>query len=146
VAAPARTGAAQLPALPERSLPRLVGKLWRDWSPGYDATTDLAHVRTSLAGRAHRSAALGYYRAAARPFRVPHRYRRWQAAMTDPPTRPLMYLHGRDDGCLGLAVVRRTGETLPPGSEMHVVDDAGHFLNVEQPAIVNRLVRDFLSR
>ena len=63
-----------------------------------------------------------------------------------PPSLPLLYLHGRDDGCLSLDLVAGTASTLPPGSEMHVVDDAGHFLNVEQPATVNRLVRDFLAR
>jgi pimeloyl-ACP methyl ester carboxylesterase len=134
----------QLPVLPERTSDRLVTKLWRDWSPGYDATTDLAHVRESLADRAHRSAAFGYYRAAARPFRVPREYRRWQAAMTQAPTTPLLYLHGRDDGCLGLDLAAGVGPTLPAGSASHVVDDAGHFLHVEQPETVNRLVRDFL--
>ena len=34
----------QLPALPERSFDRLVAHLWRRWSPGYDATEDLAYV------------------------------------------------------------------------------------------------------
>ena len=136
----------QLPVLPERVTERLVAKLWRDWSPGYDATVDLAYVRESLADVEHRRAAIGYYRAAARPIRIPREYRRWQAAVTAPPTTPLRYLHGRDDGALGLALVAGTEETLPPGSDMHVVDGAGHFLNVEQPETVNRLVRDFLSR
>ena len=31
------------------------------------------------------------------------------------------------------------------GSRMEVVDDAGHFLQLEQPEVVNRLVLDFVS-
>lgn len=136
----------QLPVLPERSTDRLVAKLWRDWSPGYDATVDLAHVHEALADPGHRSAAFGYYRAAARPFRVPREYRRWQAALTGSPVVPMLYLHGRDDGCMGVELAARTGETLPAGSAVHVVEDAGHFLQLEQPDPVGGLVRDFLSR
>jgi pimeloyl-ACP methyl ester carboxylesterase len=136
----------QLPLLPERSTDRLVAKLWRDWSPAYDATDDLAHVGEALADPAHRSAAFGYYRAAARPFRVPREYRRWQAALTGRPLSPMLYLHGRDDGCMGVALAACARETLPAGSAVHVVEGAGHFLHLEQPEQVDRLVREFLAR
>ena len=41
-----------------------VERLWSQWSPGFDASTDLPHVRQSLADPANLQAALGYYRAA----------------------------------------------------------------------------------
>jgi hypothetical protein len=44
------------------------GRLWRDWAPGYDASGALRHVAAALPDRAHRRAAIGYYRALARPF------------------------------------------------------------------------------
>ncbi len=135
----------QLPLLPERTLEPLVAKLWRDWSPAYDATTDLAHVRTALSDPANRRAALGYYRAAARPFGIPPEYRAWQAAATDPPITPVLYLHGRDDGCLGAELAAEVGVVLPRGSRAHVVDDAGHFLHLEQPERTNAMIRDFLT-
>jgi pimeloyl-ACP methyl ester carboxylesterase len=135
----------QLPLLPEVAADRLVPRLWRTWSPGYDASEDLVHVREALAEPAHRSAAFGYYRAAARPVRVPREYRRWQAALTDRPRVPMLYLHGRQDGCLGVELAAHTAPTLPPGSAFDVVDGAGHFLQLEQPVQVNRLVRDFLA-
>ncbi len=59
----------QLPFLPERSLDRLVPKLWRDWSPGYDATRDVALTLESLADPRSRRTALDYYRQLARPIR-----------------------------------------------------------------------------
>ena len=37
--------------------------LWADWSPGYDATVDLVHVKDALRDPANLGAALGYYRA-----------------------------------------------------------------------------------
>ena len=37
-------------------------RLWRDWSPGYDATEDLARVKECLREPANLAAAIGYYR------------------------------------------------------------------------------------
>src|SRR5262249_4134937 len=39
-------------------------RLWRDWSPGYQAGEDLARVKESLRDPANLAAAIGYYRAA----------------------------------------------------------------------------------
>ena len=124
----------QLPTLPERSLDRLVPKLWRDWSPGYDATVDVAHTLEALPDTAHRRAAVNYYRHLARPVRVPSRYRRWQAALRDLPgdaaalpARPRRRLHDAP------ASPRSRGRTCRSGSEVRVVDRGGHFLHLEQP-------------
>ena len=40
-----------------------IDRLWADWSPGYDATEDLALLKPSLRDPANLAAALGYYRA-----------------------------------------------------------------------------------
>src|SRR5205085_741148 len=50
----------QLPGVSERLLPRIVRRLWADWSPGYDATEDLRHLDEALEGPARRTAALRY--------------------------------------------------------------------------------------
>jgi hypothetical protein len=42
----------------------LVDMLWRDWSPGFDATEELALLKPSLRDPAHLAAAVGYYRPA----------------------------------------------------------------------------------
>ncbi|MDZ7732109.1 MAG: alpha/beta fold hydrolase [Acidimicrobiia bacterium] len=39
-----------------------VARLWADWSPGYDATEDLAHVRAAIGDPENLTAAIGYYR------------------------------------------------------------------------------------
>jgi pimeloyl-ACP methyl ester carboxylesterase len=35
---------------------------------------------------------------------------------------------------------------LAEGSELEVIENAGHFLQVEQPEVVNRRIIEFLSR
>lgn len=135
----------QVPRLPERNLDRLVRRVWRDWSPGYDAAEDLSHVDAAFADHAHRRAAIGYYRALASPFRPPEQYRRWHGAQMRLPVVPTLYLHGADDGCLDPRLADLVGAHLPAGSAVHVVDHAGHFLQLEQPVEVNRRVLEFLA-
>jgi pimeloyl-ACP methyl ester carboxylesterase len=133
----------QLPVLPERFLDREVRKLWHDWSPGYDAAEDLPHVLAALAGREHRSAAVGYYRALVTPWRVPPAYAGWKRTWDGTPRVPTLYLHGAGDQCLDPAFVEGLEQRLPAGSRVELVEGAGHFLQVEQPDVVNRLVADF---
>lgn len=134
----------QLPVLPERLLDRWVPLLWRRWSPGYDAGEDLPRVRAALAAPPHRRAAVGYYRALARPWAVPPAYRRW-SAWTGMPRVPTLVLHGTDDGCLRAELAERAARDSPDHVRTEVVPGAGHFLHLERPALVNQLVSDFLG-
>ncbi|MCR6030682.1 alpha/beta fold hydrolase [Nocardioides sp. zg-579] len=127
----------QLPVLPERTFERLVRHLWAAWSPGYDAGEDLERVLASLREPAHRSAALGYYRAVTRPWQVEAAYRDWHRTWTGTPTVPALTLHGAQDGCLHPRIAERAGAVL--------VEGAGHFLQLERPAEVGRLVSSFLA-
>lgn len=136
----------QLPLLPERTHERLVRKLWRDWSPGYDAREDLPHVLAAMGAPGHGSAPFEFYRALAKPWTVPATYKPWQASMMSMPVRPLLYLHGADDGCLHAGYAQKAAAALPDLAEVGVVPDAGHFLQLEQADVVNRRIADFLGR
>jgi pimeloyl-ACP methyl ester carboxylesterase len=120
--------------------------LWADWSPGYDATDDLPRVKDSLRDPANLGAALGYYRAMLGNVGIDPSLEAVQAKAGEVTQQPTLYLHGRTDGCLGLELAEgATAFLTSPGSRMEIVDDAGHFLQVEQPAAVNQLVLDFLA-
>ncbi|KAA1419253.1 alpha/beta hydrolase [Nocardioides humilatus] len=135
----------QLPVVPERGFDRLVTHLWRRWSPGYDGRPELAHLRTSLPTTERKAAALGYYRAGIRPWQVPPRYRHLGAAAVGMPRVPLLYLQGADDGCLDARWAAQVEPKLRHGSRTVVIDDAGHFLQLEQPEVVNARVLEFLA-
>src|SRR3954468_8554192 len=79
-----------------------IDRLWDDWSPGYDASVDLAHVKDALRDPANLSAALEYYRATLDPaaHTVPE-YQPQEDAIGGTPTQPHLYLHGETDGCMG---------------------------------------------
>ena len=122
-------------------------RLWRDWSPGYDAAADLARVKESLREPANLAAAIGYYRAAstgaapdhARLY-APEEQVAWQRA-----ERPTLYLHGSDDGCIGAALVVGAASMLAPGSRLLVIPGAGHFPHLEKPTEVNQRILAWIT-
>jgi len=136
----------QLPSLPERTLDRLVPKLWHDWSPGYDATEDVSRALDAMPDAAHRAAVLAYYRALVRPFpRPPRQYRRWAGAEMRLPVVPTLYLHGSEDRTLDARLTTRVADLLPAGSDTCLLPGAGHFLHLERPDEVGRQVLKFLN-
>lgn len=135
----------QLPFAPERSGSWIVPLLWRRWSPGYDAAADLRHVQDTIGAPDRWRAALGPYRATIRNYRPPARYAAPHRWWTQPPRVPTLYLHGTRDGCMTAEFAPYVRDVLPAGSEVAVVDDAGHFLQLEQPGRVGRSIADFLA-
>ena len=120
--------------------------LWRDWSPGYDASVDLAFIRKSLADPKNLQAALGYYRATLGDgYRDPQLSELQNHIAASVPTQPLLYLHGANDGCIGVDVVESAKKIAPANVKFEVVGAAGHFLQLEQPKVVNKLICDFLA-
>jgi pimeloyl-ACP methyl ester carboxylesterase len=120
--------------------------LWEDWSPGYDASEDLPHVKDCLRDPANLMAALGYYRATLGNVGLDPALDGVQAKGGEPTKQPTLYLHGRTDGCMGIEVAEGARMFLTSeGSRMEVVEDAGHFLHVERPDAVNDLIVDFVT-
>ena len=119
--------------------------LWRDWSPGYDASWDVARVKESVGDPERIAAAIGYYRAMYDASQQVPELADEQAAALQPAPKPTLYLHGRDDGCMLLSSIGSPLDFLAEGSEMEIVDDTGHFLHLERPDAVNRRIVGFLT-
>ena len=138
-----------LSPLAEMALPlddySFIDDLWRDWSPGYDGDWDVARVKESIGDPEHIVAAIGYYRAMYDPTLQAPELAEEQAASLLPTPKPTLYLHGRDDGCMLLSSIGSPLDFMAEGSEVEVIDDAGHFLHVERPDVVNRRIISFLT-
>ena len=122
-----------------------IDMLWSDWSPGHDASEDLPLVKAALGTPANLQAALGYYRATLGDGLKDPDLDRAQAATSEVPMQPLLYLHGRNDGCIGAEVAELAASMSPPNVTVEIVDGTGHFLHVERPDVVNARILEFLA-
>jgi pimeloyl-ACP methyl ester carboxylesterase len=136
----------QLPALPERSASWVVPRLWRQWSPSYDAAHDVALVLDAIGAPENWRAALGYYRAAVRGSTPPARYAELHEHWLSPLVLPTLYLHGAEDGCASADYTRWVEPALPPGSRAEIISGAGHFLQLDRPDDVATSIIDFIGR
>jgi pimeloyl-ACP methyl ester carboxylesterase len=109
--------------------------LWSDWSPGYDAGADLLEVKKSLGSTENLMSAIGYYRAM---------FAAGGGGGSAPP-QPTLYLHGDADGAFGVEGVAGAETELNAGSRVDIVPNVGHFLHLEAPETVNRLILDWLT-
>ena len=123
-------------------------RLWRDWSPGFEPGEHLARVMRCLRQPGSLAAALGYYRAAGAADAAPGtgaRYAAEQQAAGRQAPQPTLYLHGARDGCIGVDLARGAERLLAPSSRMIVIEDAGHFLHLEQPGRINDHILSWVS-
>jgi pimeloyl-ACP methyl ester carboxylesterase len=124
----------QIPGLAERQMHRILPTLWRQWCrPGYDSREDLAHAWDSLPDRYRQHAAVSYYRdnswpsPAAPPYRDLHRYARGVK-----PCHPMLLIYGRDDGAVDHRLAMFSTRSLAPGSRVEMIENAGHFMHLDQ--------------
>lgn len=140
----------QLTALADMVVPaddfEFITHLWQDWSPGYDCAEDVARFVECMQGDGRVEAALGYYRQTLQnELQDPALEAAQDGAYAVPP-QPLLYLHGRTDGCMRIEVAETSGDVMTvPGSRAVMVDDAGHFLQLERPDVVNAEILSFLT-
>lgn len=126
----------QVPGLSERTFDRLTAKLWRDWSPGYDAAEDLAFLRDATPSLEHRRAVVSYYRAIFS--------KRSRSAFVE-PTCPLLSLQGDQDGALDPGFFPAVRARTNAISRSELIAGTGHFLHLEKPALVVERILDFID-
>lgn len=121
--------------------------LWRDWSPTWAFTgEDIAAPLATLARPGVLDAAIGYYRAMFNPMlQDPALASEQMMFGLAPVVVPTLYLHGSDDGCMGLELTEGMEEAFPAGLEKTVVEGAGHFMHREKPGLVNTRILEFLA-
>jgi 3-oxoadipate enol-lactonase len=59
--------------------------------------------------------------------------------------KPVLIIHGKEDQLIPALEARSMQEAIP-GAELVIIEQAGHLLNLEQPAAFNLAVRQFLKR
>lgn len=126
---------------------RFIERLWQDWSPGWAyAAEDMEALKATFRQPGVAAAALGYYRCTLNPLHQDPALADLQATMSlSPIAAPTLVLHGRRDGCMSVSLIDGMEAFFSNGLRKLILDDAGHFLHLEKPAVVNAAIVDFLS-
>ncbi|HVP28520.1 MAG TPA: alpha/beta hydrolase [Myxococcota bacterium] len=122
-------------------------RLWQDWSPGWKPEPeDVDALKRCFREPGVLQAALGYYRAFYDPAKQdPALAADQMRAMSAEVPVETLYLHGADDGCIGVGATRGMEAGYAAGVRKVIVEGAGHFLHLERPRVVNDAIRDFLG-
>ena len=131
----------QLPVAPEAWLKRGdlsgVDTLWRRWSPDWDPGLYLDNAKHTLAEPGVIKAALGWYRAMFKLWKKDQRKAlSWLGQDIATPTQILI---GENDGCMSPKLLEHTlvESDFSGGVELQRIANAGHFLHLEQPEVIN---------
>ena len=123
-----------------------IDRLWTDWSPnwpGYKVYCDRAIEILSKENVLSKT--LAYYRSTFQSSLQSDRVNQMQVKIgvnkIQPPT---LYLHGENDGCIA-ANLSEGMEANFENLEIKILPDCGHFLHLEKPDEVNKIILDFLS-
>jgi pimeloyl-ACP methyl ester carboxylesterase len=132
----------QIPWLPERMLLREGGRPLKDalrrsaMSPDTFSETDLDLYARAFSAPGAATAAINYYRAAARS-RVPTGVKKIAA--------PTLLIWGEDDFALGIELTRGMDGLFERAPRVEYVPDTSHWVMEERPDVVNRLLLEFLA-
>ncbi len=123
-----------------------IDRFWKDWSPDYDAADDLVEAKAAIKAPEHLAAAIAYYRSMFGAIAQDEKLAQIQKAVAQSTPQPALYLHGVDDECMGIELAENAERFFPAaGSRVLRIEDAGHFVHLERPDVVNGAITDFLA-
>ncbi|HEX3608034.1 MAG TPA: alpha/beta hydrolase [Candidatus Dormibacteraeota bacterium] len=124
-----------------------VENIWRDWSPGLEIDAgNMAEIRGMLSRPEVFDAAVAYYRCTVDGTRQSDDLIEAQMSTTgDNLGVPALFICGADDGLFIPEQFHEGADYCTAECRVEVVEGAGHFMHLEKPDVVNRLVLDFIG-
>jgi pimeloyl-ACP methyl ester carboxylesterase len=122
-----------------------VDLLWSDWSPGFDAAVEIAHVKTCL-----RDPGTSRPRwATTEPLSATATWTRPSPTCKPRPAGCRLSRcctsHGTNDGCIGREVAESARSMVTANVTIEILDNCGHFLQLERPEAMNSRILEFLA-
>ena len=123
-----------------------IERLWMDWSPNWPGYEPYAKKTINVLSQKNvLSKALAYYRCTFQESLQTERINSLaEELMVQKIQIPSLYLHGENDGCIG-ANLSDGMENFFEDLQVKILPDCGHFLHLENPEKVSKIILDFLS-
>ena len=123
-----------------------IDRLWTEWSPNWSEYKGYCDKAIGILSQENvLSKALAYYRSTFQPSLQSDRVNQMQAKIgVNKILPPTLYLHGENDGCIAANLSEGMGAHFE-NLEIKILPDCGHFLHLEKPDEVNKIILDFLS-
>jgi pimeloyl-ACP methyl ester carboxylesterase len=123
-----------------------IDRLWGEWSPGYRLPDpDRAALKKMFSEPGVLGQTLDYYRQLFGGASVMPEWAEQAARAAGMISAPTLYLHGRNDGCMGVSLMNGMEARFSGGLTQIVVENAGHFLHLERPDVVAAEIVAFLK-
>ena len=123
-----------------------IERLWQEWSPGWTCPRSVMNeIKEAFRQPSVLKAALGYYRSQFNPALQHPGLADIRKRLSEPIPVPTLYLHGANDGCIGVETTEGMEPAFLSAFKKHIIPSAGHFVHQEQPEAVNQLIVRFLA-
>lgn len=122
-------------------------RLWKDWSPSLEPAPDaLSDLKHTFSKPGVIKASLSYYRQALNIFS--REFREHQRLFRSPFQLPVMAVSGKEDGCIDHNVFLKSikQDDFARGVVIREIENAGHFMNQEQPEKINDLLLEWFNK
>ena len=122
-----------------------VEKLWQDWSAGWQySAKEMAVLTATFQKQGVLRAALSYYRHSLNPENHSPELAHIREYLSDSIDVPTLYIHGAQDGCIGVESTEGMERSFTKKVEKRILD-GGHFVHQEKPDAVNSIIEEFLK-
>jgi pimeloyl-ACP methyl ester carboxylesterase len=141
----------QLPGIYEMAISAddcaAIENLWRDWSPGLRIDPDdMAQIRAMLSRPEVFQAAIGYYRNTVNATTQSDELDDAQLGVSYGTLgTPVLFVAGADDGLFIPEQFHEGAAYCTAECRVEVLEGCGHFMHLERPAEVNRLILEFIG-
>lgn len=123
-----------------------INRIWEQWSPGWNCPEEhLQKIKEVFKKPGVTTAILKYYQHNYGSFPLNDELKAIAARYAENISVNSLYIHGENDQCVVKELITGAEKAYTGNIRIELIKNAGHFVHLEQPETVNRLILEFLT-